>query len=185
MIESSFHFVIFALLWWDIICTNINSACMWLFQRNELMWYDKYLWLSLSMWTELLENYNGSIVRQSETFLMRCPRIGVWVSPVPCGFRRSAPSHTVHTEPVNKHFMLQKGQKSCIDWKLLSARMLITLSTIVELLYQIIMLIYQHTLLALLQVVQVIHNPNEDILHDWILISFCDICIIVMRHNLH
>ena len=40
---------------------------------------------------------------QSETCGMRRRRIGVWVSPEPCGFRRSAPSHTVHTEPVKRH----------------------------------------------------------------------------------
>ena len=130
--------------------------------------------------------------QQSETSQMRCPRIGVWVSPVPCGFRRSAPSHTVHTEPVNRHFMLQKGQSHVLIGSY-CLQCWITLSTVVGLLWfppiKLLCCIYQctHLLwgLVLLQVVHVIHNPNEDILHDWILISFCDICIIVMIHNLH
>ena len=102
----------------------------------------------------------------------------LWFPPI------STKSHCAHKASEQTLYVAERTE-SCIDWKLLSARMLITLSTVVGLLYQIIMLIYQHTLLVLLQVVHVIHNPNEDILHDWILISFCDICIIVMIHNLH
>ena len=50
---------------------------------------------------------------QLETSHTRCQRFWVWVSPEPWGFRWSAPSHTVHTEPVKRQPHLTPTNHLC------------------------------------------------------------------------